>query len=496
MANVPNSLPNYTPNDSLLNEMETLYSYILDNIGLNQADPIAAAICYFNHSGRIYPDPPKVGRTRIFMTRPNLNLRSPGNIDRCRILSYATANKIGTTVARFLMYPSIVNHISFGGLYCDTEKLNCTWKDTGTMVGTAWDGCVGRIGVRPSSDERSRYNIKMGLYGNMGNSEDVIAQTGYSYHIDETPFIPLVSNLCTDSGSGKDIVLETEQTDPNFSGNHLVYGSGINESKGPGEITLSFEDIYGSPMFYMILLWVYYIHYVAKGICNPEQGYIVNRIIDYTCSIYIFMLDTDQKTIVRATKYTGCFPKSIPFGNIMHSKEIDFQSLAKISVPFQYNFCSAMDPLIFREFNMIAECALTNRPGSGGYNSDYDIDESRKDEIISSSKFFYGKNHNLSLKDALYFRNTWLPTSVPLKLLNPQIAIGRATDIEPYNSYTGMDANKLFGDTSDIDQGKNLNLGGHQAFEHYQIGDYRGYLGDVINYRTPYIVDGNKLMYL
>lgn len=492
MANAPNSLPNYTPNDSLLNEMETLYSYILDNIGLNQADPIAAAIGYFNHSGRIYPDPPKVGRTRIFMTRPNLNLRSPGNIERCRILNYAVANKIGTTVARFLMYPQIIGNIAFGGMYSESEKLDCSWKSTGAIVGTTWDGCVGRLGSRPP--EEKNYDIPMKFYGNEHVSENSIVDAGYSYYIDKTPFIPLVSNLCTDSGSGKDIVLETEQTDPNFSGNHLVYGSGINESKGPGEITLSFEDIYGSPMFYMILLWVYYIHYVAKGICNPEQGYIVNRIIDYTCSIYIFMLDTDQKTIIRATKYTGCFPKSIPFGNIMHSKDIDLQSLSKLSIPFQYNFCSAMDPLIFREFNMIAECALTCRSGTGEESVEYNIHD--KDRIISARTFFYGRNHNLTEDEAMYFRNTWLPARVPYKLLEPQMSIGRATDIEPYNSYTGMDANKIFGDTSDIDQGKNLNLGGHQAFEHYQIGDYRGYLGDVINYRTPYIVDGNKLMYL
>lgn len=486
MANTPNSLPNYVANDSLLNEMETLYSYILDNIGLNQSDPIAAAIGYFNHSGRIYPDPPKIGRTRIFMTRPNLNLRSPGNIERCRILNYAISNKIGTTVARFLMYPQIIGNISFGGL------SKCSWKDTGTVVGTTWDGCVGRLGSRPPDE--NNYNIPMKFYGNSTISENAIVDAGYSYYIDKTPFIPLVSNLCTDSGSGKDIVLETEQTDPNFSGNHLVYGSGINESKGPGEITLTFEDIYGSPVFYMILLWVYYIHYVAKGICNPEQAYIVHRIIDYTCSIYIFMLDTDQKTIIRATKYTGCFPKSIPFGNIMHSKDIDFQSLSKLSIPFQYNFCSAMDPITFREFNMIAECALTCRTGEGEASTIYNIP---KDERVkSASAFFEGMDHILTEKEALYFRNTWLPERVPEKILKQKMSIGRATDIEPYTSYSGLDANKIFGDTSDIDAGKNTRLGGHQAFEHYQIGDYRGYLGDIINYRTPYIVDGNKLMYL
>ena len=465
----PKSLQ-YTINNELLDELETMYSYVLDNMSMNVADPVASNIGFFNNSGRVYTDPQKVGRTRVYITRPNLNLRNPGNIVRSRVLSYGTGSDLGRTVARFLMYPDIIKNVSYGGLYKKTDpKQNVTYETCKILKGTA-DDCI------------------VGNYGVFGDEKEILK---YSYEIDKTPFIPVLSNLCTEVSNGKDIVLETEQTDANFSGNHLVYASGINESRGPGEITLSFEDIYGSPAFFTILIWVYYMHYVAKAVCNPELKYIINRIIDYTCSIYVFMLDTEQKTILRVTRYAGAFPKMVPFANIMHSKEIDIQSLSKFSVPFQYNFACPMDPVNFAEFNMVAETALTCRNGKGLKNSIYGIDR----EFLDASDFFFGRNHTITEKEALYFRNTWNPSKVPSKLLSPKDDILRANDMGPFGSSATIDANKLFGDTSNIDLSKN-DEGKLKSFKNSQIGQYRGNLGDVYNYRSPYIVDGNKLMYL
>ena len=481
MGRVTPSSYDYTKDQMLLDELETYYSYVLDNISLNVADPISSNVGFFNNSGKVFADPQKTGRTRVYITRPNLNLRSAGNVERSRILSYASNSALGTTLARFLMYPSIVKNISIGGMF-DPDKTgqNLTYGSLGILKGTAGDGMVGGRG-----DPSSRTPWE---------NENYLEDVHESYVIDKTPFIPVLANLCTETSGGKDIILETKQTDANFSGNYLVYASGVNESRGPGEITLSFDDIYGSPAFWIILMWVYYMHYVGKGICNPERNYIVNRILDYTCSIYIFTLDTDQKTIIRATRYTGAFPKMVPFANIMHSREIDIQALSKISIPFQYNMASPMDPILFREFNMISECALVSRKGSGSDINAYNISG---EQTKSAAKFFWAKNHTLSETEALYFRNTWNPDKIPTKLLNPIYDIDRATDMnEQYSAYEGMDSSKIFGDTSDIDEGKATDLGGKKAFEKSQIGVYRGNLGDIFNYRAPYIVDGNKLMYL
>jgi hypothetical protein len=472
----------YVKNAELLDELETYYSYVLDNIGLNVADPVSANIGFFNNSGKVFADPQKSGRTRVYITRPNLNLRNVANVERSRILSYASSSVLGTTLARFLMYPSFVKDISIGGCYkreaSSPDKENLTYGRLGILKGTAWDGMVGGKGDLPNAP---------------GSKEDRLEDEKLSYVIDKTPFIPVLGNLCSETSGGKDIILETEQTDSNFSGNHLVYASGINESRGPGEITLSFEDIYGSPAFYIILMWVYYMHYVAKGVCNPEIKYIINRILDYTCSIYVFTLDTDQKTIIRGTRYTGAFPKMIPFANIMHSKDIDIQALSKFSIPFQYNMASPMDPAIFREFNMISECTLVHRGGEGSEMNEFGVVGER---CKSADLFFYGRNHIITEREALFFRNTFNPPKVPSKLLRPRYDIDRANDIDQYSAYDGFDSSKLFGDTSNIDEDKPTSMGGLKSFSEQKVGMYHGYLGDIYNYRSPYIADGNKLMYL
>ena len=45
----PKSLQ-YTINNELLDELETMYSYVLDNMSMNVADPVASNIGFFNQN--------------------------------------------------------------------------------------------------------------------------------------------------------------------------------------------------------------------------------------------------------------------------------------------------------------------------------------------------------------------------------------------------------------------------------------------------------------
>ena len=78
-------------NDTL-DILETYYANVLDSASLNMADPIGANIGFFNNTGKVMIDGPKLGRTLVFMTRPNLNLRSIDNVNRCKIFKYLTSS--------------------------------------------------------------------------------------------------------------------------------------------------------------------------------------------------------------------------------------------------------------------------------------------------------------------------------------------------------------------------------------------------------------------
>lgn len=465
-------------NEKLLDELETYYSYVLDSSNLNLADPIAANIGFFNNSGKVWVDGPKLGRTLVYITRPNMNFRSPTNILKCRAFNYIMSSKMGITLARQLMYSKLAAKVNYGGY----DSLNM--KETGGLVAPLVTHNPDKEGV----DLKATKEI-------VGGEEVTEVETGgvwsvdKGYVLDDTNFITLLSNTCTETGSAKDLVLDVDETEGDYSGNKLVYGAGLDESTGPGEITLTFEDLYGSPVMNMMIMWVYYIHYVTKGICVPYYEYIVNRIIDYTCSIYVFMLDTDQQTILRWVKYCGAFPKTIPFGQILHTKEPNLQALSQIQIPFQYNFCCPNDPAVLAEFNMLSEPAICNRAGEWS-------DKETCSNLIFKN-FFKGKNHIITEEEALRLMQNYPPKKVPTPLLkaknngiNMVHNVRDGTPISLYENIGGsprsgsVNSNYIWGDYDNYFYGPRLS------------NRYYGMIDPRRNVGQPYIVGGNKLMFI
>lgn len=278
--------------ETLFNELAGLYATILNESGLNSIDQVLADLGYFSRSGIVRSDPPIAGRTFVFMTRPDLNLAGIQNQYYPYIQGYKNSF-LGKYLMSNLMYYEHAKSIMREG--------------TGDF----------------------RFNKP-------------------------TPFVPFVSNLCRDLSGGSDIILETHETDGDLSGNKLSYAAGADEFGTVGEMTMNFDDIYYSPIMHWLIIWVMYMHGVAKGILTPRWEYIVNRIIDYTSSAYVFMLGPDQKKIVRYSKFTGVFPKSVPFGAIQHNREIDMEALKNVQATFQYNFYEAMNPEVLVDFNNIS----------------------------------------------------------------------------------------------------------------------------------------------
>ena len=455
---------NSDTNSAMLDELESYYARVLDSNMMNLKSPETANIGFFNNSGKIFTDGPKVGRTLVYMTRPNLNFVSQRNIATCRAFNNLMSSKLGLTLARELMFSDLAGKINYGG-FNDFNFIK-----TGAII----------------NDILSLNDKENPTYSDIvtGANDEYIAGTkitDQTYKICKSNFIPLITNTCTETSNAKDIILEVDETEGDYSGNRLVYGAGIDDTMGPGEITLSFDDLYGSPVMNMMILWIYYIHYVTKGICVPRFKYIINRIIDYTCSIYIFMLDTDQRTIIRWIKYTGCFPKSIPFGQILHTKEPNLQSLSQIQIPFQYNFASPMDPVVLTEFNMLSEPALLGRKYDPSYTQRYLCGTSGK-------TVFTGKNHNLSFKEGLEFIASFPPSDdeIPDRLFNTSDKIKVADNVG--NDIT--DILKRAGIIGEVKQDDK------NAFDASLINRYHGMMDFRRNWGHPYICEGNQLLFL
>ena len=171
----------------------------------------------------------------------------------------------------------------------------------------------------------------------------------------ESPFlVPLTNNLVSVAG-WPDPVLDTETTDGGFFSEDMTMVKGSDRLNRTYDITLTFRDIQGGFIISMLWLWLHYIELVVRGdtIAYPED--IAARRINYTCSIYRFVMDPSRRFITKWSKATGCFPRSVPIGNIFNfgEKENYIHSAAQYSVPFTVNKVEIMDPIIFRDFNTI-----------------------------------------------------------------------------------------------------------------------------------------------
>jgi hypothetical protein len=426
----------YRIDEDKIDIIQTQYARVLDNAGLNVADPIAANIGFFNNTGKVYAEPMKLGRTVIFFTRPNLNLRSEFNIQRSRIFSYYRSNLLGCTLMRELMFSDLAGKM-FYALYGKDRTDN-------------------QIRLRGTCNDKQIGDVK-------------IEEGVNSLPIVRSNFIPLLSNACISTSGGKDIMLEHYDTKGNFTGDKLRYAGGIDDTLTVGEITCEFEDMYHSPLLIIFYLWIMYMHYVSKAICDPEWAYIVHRIIDYTCSVYIFMLGTDNQTIIRWVRYSGCFPINIPFTSIQHTRDINTDALRTISINMAYNFMCPMDPVVLSEFNMLSGPSLYERLAGYGLSNA---------EINS----FIGE-HSLSIQDAATILTKYGPkyegtigsNTLPMRRIEPI----RSLTVPGENNYaTGYEG--LFND---------------EGFNPLLKNRANGLITNNF-YGVPYITEGNRLMFL
>lgn len=173
---------------------------------------------------------------------------------------------------------------------------------------------------------------------------------------EESPFIiPLCNNLVSSSG-WPDPVIDTETTEGGFFSEDLTMAKGSDRLNRTYNLTLTFRDIQGGFIMALLYMWIRYMELVVRGdvIAYPED--IANRRINYTCSIYRFVMDSSRQFILKWAKATGCFPQSVPLGDLFNfgERENFITSAAQYSVPFTANTVEYWDPRIFRDFNTIA----------------------------------------------------------------------------------------------------------------------------------------------
>lgn len=169
-------------------------------------------------------------------------------------------------------------------------------------------------------------------------------------------FAPLCNGIVGVSG-WPDFTVETESTEGGFYSENQTYVTGSDNLNRTYNFNLTFKDVPSSPIFNSIF---YYLRYMAAVTLGDVDSYAFNsdqRVLDYTVSIYQFIMDPTKRYILKFAKATGCFPVSFPMGDIFSFSEGSMlsQGSGKFSIPFVVNNVRYNDYLRIIDFNILAE---------------------------------------------------------------------------------------------------------------------------------------------
>ena len=435
-----NNVNEYNANDiSFLRRLNNLYGDALNAKGLNVADPFEANMFHYNKLGfKGNIDHPRVTKTYVFFTRPELNF-SFENISSVPFFKWLYAQDIGKMIMAsltdpeyFINAPTAFNAANFNGKQFEEALTNFkdamkdsekNMADTSRPPQSDTDDGYAKYGLNSSNgqdfsgltdDADDVANLQainldsIGMdenalqilaknsdalqtqYTNFYNSASKAIATSLAYangrdengtnnkyiqtlrdnnlfqaktsifggddYLNTTPFIPLLSNIVTSLDGARDFNLDLYNYEEDDHGTSLSVATGMDTVWKEGDFTTSIEDIIYSPGSLLFMTWLLYIHYVSRGYIMPTREHITERILDYTCSAYVFVIGEDGRRIERFGKFTGCFPTSFPLSQqLIHNNQIDPDMLHKFSVSWHFNRYTPMDPQIFTDFNFVSQ---------------------------------------------------------------------------------------------------------------------------------------------
>ena len=168
------------------------------------------------------------------------------------------------------------------------------------------------------------------------------------------PFlVPLCNGLTSISGF-PDFSINTSTTDGGYFMEAQQFASGYDAwDRGTNSLSLTFRDIQNGPIFALFWYWLEYIRHVTLGNMKAYADDIDARRLNYTVSIYQFVLDPSGHYITHFAKATGCFPTSLPIGGIFNKGPDTYvvTELQTLSIPFVANVIEYDDYAILMDFN-------------------------------------------------------------------------------------------------------------------------------------------------
>ena len=130
-----------------------------------------------------------------------------------------------------------------------------------------------------------------------------------------SPFIKIFTNKFK-SINTKDTQLKTKELYETYYGVRQMFPASIVDSIVSDEISIKYDETKNLDIIKRHKAWIEYTELLRRGEIKPLPDSIKKRYLDFTSSIYYFLLDFDMETILYYSKYTGVVPVNVPYSSL------------------------------------------------------------------------------------------------------------------------------------------------------------------------------------
>lgn len=172
----------------------------------------------------------------------------------------------------------------------------------------------------------------------------------------KSPFnIPMMNSLTAISG-WPDTVIETFTTRGGYFSEDQTIAVGSTDGRQTTNLTLSCRDYQGGFVMAMIFYYLRSLYLQSSGLTTVYTEDIDKFRLNYTFSIYRFLLDPYRKSIPYWAKATGCFISGMPTGDLFNFSIDDeyIPTAREFSFPVVANRIEYMNPQILTDFVTLA----------------------------------------------------------------------------------------------------------------------------------------------
>ena len=233
------------------------------------------------------------GRHYIFFCRPDLNLVDPSNSKSLNTKNGVSEDPFFRYLADY--YPQIISSLTAEFYVSGATKV-----------------------------DQSKAKAGSGLGNSLYDSSD-----GLPIH----SLLPFLTSRA-ESLQLPDYTIKTDELRQPCTKYTIPYASSAIESQTGGEFDITFRDDRYFSVRKLFYAWIYYMDGVMRNTFTPKDKYINYNCFDYATSIYDIHVDETGENIVWWSKYTGCFPTSVPISDLSFNKGSAPDS--KCSIPFRY----------------------------------------------------------------------------------------------------------------------------------------------------------------